>query len=159
MRNLTLISTILLFSILARADVFESYQAAGNTALELTQSEPVKTDVIVEQIKTMIGYGYEIMDLYLAKYPECQAQFAQLKEASTNIDQLSYDEIDRLYHSGEGLVTAPRLCYKGRSLVIHPYQVIALIKEARLVKDADIVDHEMNEVIERSEAIKDLLKN
>lgn len=154
-----LISSILTFSVLAQADVYESYQTAGTTALNLAKSEPTQSDAIVQEINNMIGFGYEIMDLYAVKYPECQAQFTQLKESRSQLEQLTYDEIDRLFHSGDGLVAAPRLCYKGRSLVVHPYQVIALVKEARLVKDAEIVDHEMNEVIERSEVIKDLLKD
>ena len=158
MKNMFLIAFAVMTSGLAQANVFEGYQNSGRTALQLALNEPTQTERIVAEIKTMIGFGWEIMDLYVVKYPECKAQFDQFKELAKDIDSLSYKQIDELYHDGKGLVAAPRLCYKGRSLVVHPYQVIALAKENRLVKDKAVVDHEMNEVIDRAETIRDILK-
>jgi hypothetical protein len=154
MKQFILGACVLVGTILAQADVFESYQVSGRTALDLIKSEPTKADRIVTEINVMIEHGYAIMDRYQIKYSECTQQFAQLKQLSATIDQLSYEEIETLYHDGDGLVAAPRVCYKGRSLVVHPYQVIALAKEGRLDTDAAIVDHEMNEVIERAGVIK-----
>jgi hypothetical protein len=158
MKKIFLIAFAVMTSGFAHADVFEGYQNSGRTALQLALNEPAQAERIVTEINTMIGFGWEIMDLYAVKYPECKAQFEQFKELAKQIDSLSYAQIDELYHDGKGLVAAPRLCYKGRSLVVHPYQVIALAKENRLVKDKAVVDHEMNEVIERAEAIRDILK-
>ncbi len=157
MKKLFLITLSVLTTGLAHANIFEGYQNSGRTALQLALSEPSKTEAIVAEINSMIGFGWEIMDLYASKYPECKAQFEQFKDLSQQIDTLSYAQIDELYHDGKGLVSAPRACYKGRSLVVHPYQVIALAKENRLVSDKAVVDHEMNEVIDRAEAIRDLL--
>lgn len=158
MKKITLAIAMIFVSALAHADVYDGYQAHGRTALQLAKNDPVQSEKIISEISTMIGFGWGIMDLYSAKYPECKAQFEQFKELAKQIDTLSYDQIDDLYHDGKGLVVAPRLCYKGRSLVVHPYQIIALAKENRLVKDAAVVDHEMNEVIDRSEAIRNALK-
>lgn len=153
MNKMFFIAVAFMTSSFANANVIESYQNSGRTALQLALNEPAQSERIIAEINTMIGFGWEIMDLYAAKNTECKAQFEQLKELSKQIDTLTYAQIDELYHDGKGLVAAPRLCYKGRSLVVHPYQVIALAKENRLVKDKAIVDHEMNEVIDRAEAI------
>lgn len=146
-----------LTSLNAAADVFADYQASGTKALSLALNSKSSQEEIVQEIKTMIKYGYQIMDLYQVKFTECTEQFVQLKTVDSTLSQLSYDQIDKLYHDGEGLVAAPRTCYKGRSLVVHPYQVIALALENRLQSEKATVDHEMNEVIERAGKIKTTL--
>ena len=159
MKKTILIAAVIFTSVFAQADVFENYQQTGRSALSLIANQPTQTPMIINEINLMIGFGYEIMDQFAVKYPECQTQYAQLKELSAGIDQLSYEEIDNLYHDGKGLVEAPRLCYRGRSLVVHPYQVIALIKENRMVSDAVYIEEEMNEVIDRADTIKEMLQN
>lgn len=142
------------FTTQAKADVFSDYQTLGTETLELARNPDVKTDEFITKIKGLARLGYQIMDLYVVKYPECKEQFAQLKSVDAQILTLSYEEIDELYHDGTGLVAAPRACYKGRSLVVHPYQVAALALEEKLDSEAGVVEHELNEVIERAEKIK-----
>lgn len=162
MKTALLIAATILFSTASHADVYDDYQNSGHRALELVRVQPatdgtVPTEELIAEINTMIGFGWQIMDLYSSKFEGCKDQFAQLKELSIDIGLLSYDQIDELYHDGKGLVKAPKECYRGRSLVVHPYQVIALALENRLVTDAEHVEHEMNEVIVRAGAIRDLL--
>lgn len=159
MKKLILTTTLLLIAATTQAaDVFTTYQEQGRTALASAQKPNADQTLVISQIQLMIQSGYQIMDLYLTKYPECTEQFNQLKAVDSELINMSYDKIDSLYHEGEGLVKAPRACYKGRSLVVHPYQVIALAKENKLQTQAKEVEHEMNEVIERAGKFKTDLK-
>jgi len=152
-----LITMIALISINASADIFSDYQAQGQKALALALNPVSAKEDVIFETQNLIKLGYQIMDLYQVKFTECVEQFAQLKTVDADLNQLSYEQIDKLYHEGEGLVKAPRTCYKGRSLVVHPYQMIALAKENRLVSEKEAVEHEFTEVIERAGKFKSLL--
>jgi hypothetical protein len=143
-------------SISAQADVFSDYQKVGHEALALSKNSATQTEVFVAKIQEMTALGYQIMDLFQVKYTDCVAQFEQLKSVDSQILTLSYDVIDVQYHDGKGLVTAPKACYKGRSLVVHPYQIAALALENNLytADGQEVADHELNEVIERAAKIK-----
>lgn len=152
-----LVTAIALISINTQADIFSDYQVQGQKALSLALNPSASKENVIFETQNLIKLGYQIMDLYQVKFTECVEQFAQLKTVDVQLDQLSYDQIDKLYHEGEGLVKAPRTCYKGRSLVVHPYQMIALAKENRLQSEKETVEHEFTEVIERAGKIKTLL--
>lgn len=143
-------------SINAHADVFAEYQKVGNEALAMSKDSSTQTEVFVAKVQEMTVLGYQIMDLYQVKYTDCIEQFAQLKSVDAEILSMSYDQIDVGYHDGKALVAAPKACYKGRSLVVHPYQVAALAIEKNLytADGQEIADHELNEVIERAGKIK-----
>lgn len=143
-------------SISAQADVFSDYQTVGQQALAMSKDSSTATEAFVAKIQEMTVLGYQIMDLHEVKYKECVAQYAQLKSVDSQILTMSYDQIDVAYHDGKGLVAAPKICYKGRSLVVHPYQVAALSIEGNLytADGQEIADHELNEVIERAGKIK-----
>lgn len=143
-------------ALITKADVFSEYQSVGHEALALSKSSETQTEDFVNKIKSLTALGYEIMDLYKVKYAECSEQFAQLKSVDDQILSMSYDEMDVQLHDGKGLVAAPKTCYKGRSMVVHPYQVAALAIEDKLftTEGQEISDHELNEVIERAAKIK-----
>jgi hypothetical protein len=153
MKRLILVSVMAL-SLNANADVFSDYQAVGQEALALAQDPATPTDDFVAKIQELVGLGYQIMDLYVVKHTECIEQFEQVKAADVTIQTLTYDEIDNLYHDGKGLVAAPNICYRGRSMIVHPYQMAALAREGELQNQAETVDHELNEVIGRADWIK-----
>lgn len=154
MKNLILVATVTLAAAYANADVFADYQKAGAEALALAQNPNTPKETVVAKIQELVTYGYQIMDLHQVKYAECTVQYSQVKAADAKMLDLTYEEIDEQYHAGLGLVAAPRICYKGRSLVVHPYQIAALAQAGKLQTNADDVDHELNEVIDRSAVIK-----
>lgn len=154
MKKTILALAITVISAQAQADVFSDYQQVGTKALELAVNPDTRSEAVVDQLKGLVALGYQIMDLYLVKHPECTEQYNQLKSVDSTILNLSYEEIDELYHEGKGLVAAPRACYKGRSMVVHPYQIAALAIAGEIQNDLGTVDHELNEVIERAGKIK-----
>lgn len=155
MKKLILVA-LTLAAVSTKADVFADYQAVGNEALAMSKNSETKTEDFVAKVQEMTALGYQIMDLFQVKYTDCVEQFAQLKSVDAQILTMTYDQIDVAYHDGKDLVTAPKACYKGRSLVVHPYQVAALSIEGNLytTDGQEIADHELNEVIERSAKIK-----
>lgn len=153
MRNSILI-LVAFVSLQARADVFSDYQAVGTEALALASAPTPNNDAVVEKIKELVTKGYEIMDLFLVKYPDCTAQYAQVKSLAPTILSMTYEQIDDLFHNGTGIIEAPRVCYRGRSMVVHPYQIAALALANRLQSEQEKVDHELNEVIHRADVIK-----
>lgn len=155
MKKITLVA-LTLAAISAKADVFANYQTVGNQALAMSKNTETKTEDFVTKIQELTVLGYQIMDLYQVKYTECVEQYAQLKSMDAGILEMSYDEMDVQLHDGKGLIAAPKTCYKGRSMVVHPYQVAALSIEGRLFTEEgqEIADHELNEVIERAAKIK-----
>lgn len=154
MKKAALVFVMSIFTVHAHADVFSDYQVTGRKALEMAKNPNSRAEDVVAELKSLVLSGYQIMDLYLVKYPVCTEQYNQLKAVDSNILTLSYAEIDELYHEGAGLPGAPRSCYRGRSLVVHPYQIAALALAGELQNDLGTVDHELGEVIERAEKIK-----
>lgn len=155
MKKLILVA-LTLAAVSTKADVFADYQTVGNQALEMSKNTETKTEDFVTKIQELTVLGYQIMDLYQVKYTDCVEQFAQLKSMDADILSMTYDQMDVQLHDGKGLVAAPKACYKGRSMVVHPYQVAALSIEGNLytTDGQEIADHELNEVIERAAKIK-----
>ena len=151
-----ILAALTLAAVSAKADVYADYQTVGTQALEMSKNAETKTEDFVNKIKELTSLGYQIMDLYQVKYTDCVEQFAQLKSMDAGILEMTYDEMDVQLHDGKGLVAAPKACYKGRSMVVHPYQIAALSIEGTLYT-ADgqaTADHELNEVIESATKIK-----
>lgn len=155
MKKLILVA-LTLAAVSTKADVFADYQVVGQQALAMSKTTETKTEDFVNKIKELSALGYQIMDLYQVKYTDCVEQFTQLKSMDAGILEMTYDEMDVQLHDGKGLVAAPKACYKGRSMVVHPYQVAALSIEEKLftAEGQEIADHELNEVIERAAKIK-----
>jgi cellobiose-specific phosphotransferase system component IIB len=155
MKKIILVA-LTLAAVSVKADVFAEYETVGHQALVMSKNTETKTEDFVTKIKELTTLGYQIMDLYQVKYTECVEQFAQLKSMDADILKMSYDEMDVQLHDGKGLIVAPKVCYKGRSMVVHPYQVAALSIEKNLFtsEGQEIADHELNEVIERAGKIK-----
>lgn len=147
---------ITLVNLSANADVFDDYNSVGSETLALAKKAETPNDLYVQKTKELTTLGYQIMDLYQVKYTECVDQFNQLKNLDSNILNMKYAEIDSQLHEGKGLIVAPKTCYKGRSLVVHPYQIAALALENRLFtkEGQEMADHELNEVIVRAQRIK-----
>lgn len=154
MKKTVLAITLSFLAAQAQADVFSDYQAVGTKALEMAKNPESRSEDVVTELKTLVSLGYQIIDLYLVKYPVCTEQYNQLKAVDSTILTLSYAEIDELYHEGKGLPQGPGSCYRGRSMVVHPYQIAALALAGELQNDLGTVDHELTEVIERADKIK-----
>lgn len=138
----------------ARADVFSDYQKVGTEALEMAFSPDLKAEEFVAKMQELVVLGYQIMDLYQAKYVDCAQQYAEIKAMDPMILSMSYAEMDEKLHDGKGLLVAPKACYKGRSMIVHPYQMAAFAIEGTLQSHMEDVDHELNEVIHRAVVIK-----
>lgn len=92
------------------------------------------------------------MDLYLVKYPECRAQYAEVKNDDAAMKTATFETLESKYHDGVGLTDAPKHCYQGRSMVIHPYMALALLRAGQ-----PGAENEIDEVAKRASKIKQKL--
>lgn len=127
------------------ADVFSTYETAAKRAVA---SFRAKEDAS-RDLNELVQLGYRIMDLYVGKFAECRDQYAQVSADDAAMKAMSFDALEKKYHDGEGLVQAPSHCYQGRSMVIHPYMAMALVREK---KDGFV--HEVEEVQKRAPKLK-----
>lgn len=127
------------------ADVFSTYETVARRAVA---SFRAKEDTS-RDLNELVQLGYRIMDLYVAKFAECRDQYAQVSADDAAMKAMSFDALEKKYHDGEGLVQAPSHCYQGRSMVVHPYMAMALVREKR-----DGFVHEVEEVQKRAPKLK-----
>ena len=149
MKNVLLLMTLMIgFSSSALGDVFSDYETiAKNVVGNVRNGQIPQTE-----IARLIPLGYTIMDLFVKKYPECKEQYAQVRSEDSQMAVLNFDKLNSRYHNGEGLIVAPKHCYLGRSMVVHPYMAFALIREKK-----DGVADEIEEVARRAPKIKNSL--
>lgn len=129
----------------AQADVFSTYETiAYKVTADIQKGTPQNSE-----INQLVVHGYTIMDLYLVKYPECRAQYNEVKQDDAFMKTASFEVLESKYHDGVGLTEAPKHCYQGRSMVIHPYMAQALLRTGQAG-----ADHEIEEVAKRASNIK-----
>ena len=145
-KMLVLLTSLLLgFSSHASGDIFSEYEVTAKTIVTGLRNGQNHDREILKLIKM----GYEIMDLFTKKLPECKDQYVQVKSEDREMAVLEFDRLHSRYHNGEGLIAAPPLCYAGRSMAVHPYMALALIREKR-----NGADNEIDEVARRAPKIK-----
>jgi len=150
-RQVALITTTF-FSLLAtnaQADVFSAYAEKGEQIIRQLKATPVDPAILSKQLTELVPLGYQIMSLFIQKYPECKAQYDEVQKLDSEMRDSNFEWLEKKYHDGEGLIQAPTHCYQGRSLVVHPYMALALLRENK-----DGIDHEIDEVVKRAPKIK-----
>lgn len=138
----------------ASSDVFAKYQDLATTLAADVTSGSRHTERNQADLDQLISWGYEIMGRYQAKYSECKAQYAQIVEENEKMKVSTHEQLESRYHDGIGLIEAPAHCYLARSMVIHPYMVMAIFRE-RLDGAVD----EIEEVANRAPKIKARLEH
>lgn len=127
------------------ADLFSTYETVAKRAVAAFKAkEDTRRD-----LNELVQLGYRIMDLYAGKFGECRDQYAEVMFDDAAMKTMSFDALEKKYHDGEGLKPAPSHCYQGRSMVVHPYMAMALVRENK-----PGFEHEVEEVQKRAPKIK-----
>lgn len=127
------------------ADIFSTYESVAKRAVSAYKNK----ESVSQDLTELVSLGYRIMDLYIAKHTECREQFAQVTSEDSRMHTMDFASLEKRYHDGEGLAQAPSHCYLGRSMVVHPYMAMALIREGK-----PGLEHEVEEVQKRAPKIK-----
>ena len=114
-------------------------------------------EILNNDLNQLIEEGKSIMALYETKKPECTEQYKAFYADMSIMEDLSFDEVHKKYHDGKGLPPAPKLCYLGRSQVVHPVLTKIVLKEGWNQEIKEEVLHEIEEVIEHLPKIETLL--
>ncbi len=145
----------------AQADIFVAYEALGQSVYQKIDADYGQEQLQAE-IYDLADLGYQIMDLYAKKYSDCADQYAQVRSEDEMMRNMTYEELDLRYHDGVGLPStdqAPRNCYLGRSMVAHPYMALALYADGLTSSEKKSALHEIEEVVERADRLKQILEN
>lgn len=128
-------AAILVFSFAAVAHagnypLLKTYQAQTEQAVQATAQMRSSGDVeaLIQKSRQLVATGVQIMEFYASRNPVCAAQMQAFSAELGTMENRDLDEAERLFHDGEGLPQAPRHCYLGRSVVIHPVMNIIRLK-------------------------------
>ena len=138
------------FTVSAQAapDVFAQYSTLGTQIKkDIMAKAPVAQ--LNKNMLELATLGYAMMDMYAAKFPECQAQFAEVKAKDADMQTATLQVLEDVYHDGNGIAKAPQHCYLGRSMVVHPYIAMAIVRVGGTGADGEI-----DEVVVRVPKIK-----
>jgi hypothetical protein len=138
--------------------VLGEYKALAQSLIEPTQkaATPEELQALATQTQALIALGTEITHLYAAKNPTCAEQLKAFQDALPTMADLPLAEVDAKYHKGAALPQAPRLCYFGRSVVVHPVMNLIRLKGAW---DAEAREHALEELEEVIEHVARIQKN
>lgn len=129
--------------------LLNDYRTVATDALALarTANSPTEVQNLLESQRKLVAIGAEILKLYAQKNPICQAQFdVYLSEVSVS-EAKTVTELHERYHDGKGLPAAPKHCYLGRSMVVHPSLSVRRILDGwNETARADVLD-ETDEII------------
>jgi len=109
-------------------DFYADYQSKAE--LLITQLEREQFEEAYKTLAQLKVLGISMVDLYSAKKPACKASGTIFKEDLKNMENLSVEEIEKLYHDGERFPNAPKNCYYGRTLLVHPIMNRVRVKNA-----------------------------
>lgn len=160
MKN-SIIALLGFFSVTAHADgdIYSRYETLANSLAEAAEQGAAIASLQASNTELM-GMGVEIMRLYGQKFPECAAQYQDFESKIPTLSSLSVADIHRLYHNGEGLPAAPRTCYLGRSLVVHPAMSQVRLADGEMTQeDKESIVEESLEVAEHVRTVQQRIAN
>ena len=124
-----------------------------------TVQTPEEIKALQADTHTLMNLGFDTMDLFASKIPVCAEQFAAFKAAAPEARHMTVEQVHAKFHNGEGLPAAPRVCYFGRSQVVHPMLNILRLNDVLTADSREQVVHDFEEVIEHLEKIQRHLDN
>lgn len=130
-------------------NVFDTYVSVGNELVAEITNTNGKSARIPSLTQDLVRMGYEIMQISLKKYPECAEQFRQVQTLDSEMATSSFEALEAKFHDGDGLLPAPTHCYQPRSMVVHPYMALALLRVGKPGAPS-----ELEEVIRRAPKLK-----
>ena len=134
-------------SAFADGNIFEEYKTQANALAHDVTVKDFSIPVLIESNDRLIKLGLEIMKIYGDKYKSCFLQYEIFYSVIPELKKFSTDEIHLKYHDGEGLPAAPKHCYFGRSLVVHPaMSAVRLADGVLTTEDTEIIREESLEV-------------
>ncbi len=139
------------------ADIYSDYADLGNKIVEETRARATH-EVVAQDTFLLTDLGLQQMDLFVVKHPECIEQYSLIKTENEAMKTMTYEQLDERYHDGVGLPVAPRICYMGRSMIAHPYMALALHRDGLASEEEAAFYHEMEEVIERADWMREHLQ-
>jgi hypothetical protein len=130
------------------SDIFTRYAELGaKIEKDITAKVPVAQ--LNSSLLDLAALGYGIAELYSAQFTECQAQFSSMKGLDAEMRGATWEVLETGYHDGEALPVAPKHCYMGRSMVVHPYMAMAILRSGGAGAEGEI-----SEVVLRVPKIK-----
>lgn len=126
--------------------------------LEATSIEStINNEKVEDLLNQLVESGTDIMKLYAEKRTECQDQYLYIYSELPAMENLTFKEVHDKYHDGKGLPNAPRICYLGRSQVVHPVLTKIILKDGWNAEIKEEAIHETEEVIEHLIKIENIL--
>lgn len=142
-------------------DSLNKYEIIAQNLLNEFEATPVESTINIKKVDQLINQlvdsGTEIMELYANKKAECIDQYNYIYNEIPAMVNLSFKEVHDKYHDGKGLPTAPRICYLGRSQVVHPILTKIILKDGWNSEIKEEAIHETEEVIEHLIKIENIL--
>jgi hypothetical protein len=133
----------------------DNYIAQAQKVIQAIDNEQPLAEV-KSQTETLLQIALPILEYGAAIFPECaELALATKVGLSENLENLTYDQIDNLYHQ-EPEDDAKDRCYYHRDLPIHAAFVLAFIKEQGDAARTDMKT-EMTEIIPNAEKLKTYL--
>ncbi len=144
---------------LAQADdghkMIDDYIAQAQKVIQTIDNKGSMAE-IKSETETLLQISLPLLDYGAVAFPECaELALATKTGLSENLENLTYDQIDSLYHQ-EPEDAAKDRCYYHRDLPIHAAFVLALIKEQGIAAALDM-KAEMTEIIPNAEKLKTYL--
>ena len=102
--------------------VLDSFASLAHQLAEATKVAQSQSDLdqIQAHSRDLLNMGIEINHLLGQKKQICQPQYDSLLAAIPSMEKLSPADVHAKYHDGAALPEAPKLCYYGRSVIVHP---------------------------------------
>lgn len=138
-------------------EMIDNYIVQVKNVIQVIDSEKGVSEIQTEAEK-LLKVALPILDYGIVYFPECATLASATKTGlSENVAELSYQQIDELYHQ-EPEDDAKDRCYYNRDLPIHAAFVLALIKEQGNAARADM-KAEMEEIIPNAEKLKTFVED
>ncbi len=159
MKRLMLLSAIVLSGLCAQADdypVLNSYETLAGQLVQASTTARSQEDwmQVSAATQTLVQNGVEIMHLYAQKNPSCTSQYEVMLSEMPQMSSMTVDQLHLRYHDAVGLPEAPRNCYFGRSVVIHPAMNFVRVNGEVIDETREQVLEDFNEVIEHLAKIR-----
>jgi len=126
--------------------LFLNYRKLAQTLATYSQREDSVAETIRIVGNDLAEMGLQLMTRYQAANPICTEQYNVIRSDRSRHPSMSLEEIDSRYHDGVGLPQAPRHCYLGRALWVHPFMNSLRAGEAITAEERAIIVDEFLEV-------------
>jgi hypothetical protein len=95
------------------------------------ESKAVDWTLLDRQAQRLTDVGTDLLMDFKQRNPACRALLEKIISEQGIMLIISLEELERVYHDGEGLPQSPEYCFHAKEIIVHPQTIRSMLRDQR----------------------------